>query len=93
MYTESGVSRVMALNDFISKILDVVMINENMIKEVLKNIYSVYPEVKRYSFYVEQVEIEKPILVKVFLCPYCFNEFKNMVELKNHIMDVHKRNE
>ena len=93
VYAESGASRVMALNDFISKILDVIMFEPDMVKKVVENILNVYPEIKRYSFFVEKIEIEKPIPVKVFLCPYCFNEFKNMSELKNHFMNEHKKNE
>jgi len=86
LYIESGAYNYMALNEFIVKIITYFMQNENIVKDFLINLYKLNPEIKRYSFYVEKVEVEKPIIQKSFICPYCLNEFRNALLLREHLI-------
>jgi len=89
LYIESGAYNYMALNEFITKILTYFLQNEQIVKDFLANLYKLNPEIKRYSFYVEKVEIEKPTLIKSFICPYCLNEFRNALLLREHLINAH----
>jgi hypothetical protein len=89
LYIESGAYNYMALNEFIVKIITYFMNNENIVKDFLTNLYKLNPELKRYSFFIEKVEVEKPIIQKSFICPYCLNEFRNALLLREHLLNAH----
>jgi hypothetical protein len=79
MYIKSGAYRVMALNKFISLILDYVSQNEQILEWFLKNLYSVQPKLIEFSYYHTK---------KIGFCPICDKEF----ELKS-LFIMHLRNE
>jgi hypothetical protein len=85
VYTESSADQVMALNQFISHALMVIFQNEKLISEVLKEFYSAYPQTKRFSMYVEQIEVPKIEKEKVVVCPFCLNEYKDIKHFKEHL--------
>jgi len=85
VYTESSADQVMALNQFISHSLMVIFQNEKLISEVLREFYSTYPQTKRFSMYVEQIEVPKIEKEKVVVCPFCLNEFTDIKHFKEHL--------
>jgi predicted methyltransferase len=85
VYTESSADQVMALNQFISHALMVIFQNEKLISEVLKEFYSTYPQTKRFSMYVEQIEVPKIEKLKVVVCPFCLGEFVDIKHFKEHL--------
>jgi hypothetical protein len=90
LYVQSGADQMMALNQFITKILTTVTQNEEILKMILKELYTAQPSLKQYSFFVERIEIEKPVYTSKFTCPWCLAEFKDAKSLKEHFYAFEK---
>jgi len=89
LFIKSGAYNSLALNEFISKIVEFVTTNQDVAEQFIKRLYQIHPEYKQLSFFVEKVEVEKPTMVKAFLCPYCLEEFRNALLLREHLTNAH----
>jgi len=50
IYVKSGAFRVMAINQFISKIIEFFTQNQQFLESFLKKLYELQPTIKEYSF-------------------------------------------
>jgi len=88
LFVQSGAHNTMAMNEFISKIVQYVVQNQDIVQSFIKQLYTLTPELKQFSFFVEKVEVEKPIIKKVFVCPHCLEEFPDIKSVKEHLKGV-----
>jgi hypothetical protein len=90
LFIKSGAYDTMALNEFISKIVDFVTTDQEIAERFIKKLYDIHPEYKELSFFVEKITIEKPTVVPTFMCPFCLESFKDAKALKEHLTNVEK---
>jgi len=90
LFIKSGAYNSLALNEFISKIVEFVTTNQDVAEQFIKRLYQIHPEYKQLSFFVEKVEVEKPVFTNKFTCPWCLQEFKDAKSLKEHLFNVEK---
>ena len=88
LFIKSGAYNSLALNEFISKIVEFVTTNQDVAEQFIKRLYQIHPEYKQLSFFVEKVEVEKPVIKKVFICPHCLEEFPDVKSVKEHLKGV-----
>jgi hypothetical protein len=84
LYVRSGADSNMAYNTFLSMILQFFSLDDECIKKFLRNMYSVKPELKEYSMFIEKVEVEKPVPRDVFVCEGCYKPFHDVASLLKH---------
>jgi hypothetical protein len=90
LFVKSGAHNTMAMNEFISKMVQFVVQNKDVTASFIKQLYILTPELKDFSMFVEKVEVEKPVVRKVFICPICLEEFEDVKRLKEHLEQVEK---
>jgi hypothetical protein len=93
LYVKSGAYQNWALNEFIARILSVVLSDENLMQTILKNLYSQNPELKQYSFFVEKVTIPSSEIRKVIVCPECLMEFTDLKKYREHMKEHFSKSE
>jgi hypothetical protein len=87
LFVQSGASEMMAINEFISKILSTILNDDELVKKVVQELYSKIPELKTYSDLV--IKEEKVIEKKVYVCHKCFKNFSTIDEFYEHYSQAH----
>jgi len=90
LFVKSGAHNTMAMNEFISKMIQFVVQNEDVTASFIRQLYTLTPELKEFSMFVEKIEVEKPVVRKVFICPICLEELEDLKRLKEHLQNIEK---
>jgi len=98
LYNESGAYRIMAINNFIAKILDFVTKDDETIEKILRNILDTYPEIHDFSKFVKIVTETGEEKARIWRCPLCsftanMNDWHWVDDARRHLTNYHQAKE